>query len=61
MKTDQYVDSVGNLSESDWDAILEGAESYLGSDAGKVHHGDSDEEENDPFPVIVSDDERALI
>ena len=55
MKTDQYVDSICNLSEDEWDAILESAESYLGSKTGKVQGGESNEE-NNPFPIFASDD-----
>ena len=56
MKTDQYVDSICNLSEDEWDAILEGAQSYLGRKTGKVQGGESNEENNNPFPIFASDD-----
>ena len=56
MKTDQYVDSICNLSEDEWDAILESAESYLGSKTGKVQGGESNEENNNPFPIFAHTD-----
>lgn len=61
MKTEQYVDSIANLYEDEWESILEGAEDYLGSDAGKVDRGDGDDDEDDNFLIFVSDDERAVI
>ena len=36
MKMDQYTNLILNLSEDEWNPILEGAKSYLGSDAGQV-------------------------
>lgn len=59
-KTEQYIDSICNLTESEWDAIIGGAEAYLGEDAGKLAVGD-DNDEDDGFPHMESDDERAHI
>ena len=60
MKMDQYTNLILNLSEDEWDTILEGAESYLGSDASQVQ-GDDSEEDNDPCSVFLSDEEHTLI
>lgn len=60
MKTNQYVDSIANLSESEWEAILKGAEQYIGNDAGKVNGDCSDSDDGDT-PLFLSDDEHANI
>lgn len=65
LKTDQYIDSIANLSESEWAGVLTGAEAYLGTSAGRVSSDDSDDDDNDndndASTVFESGSERAKI
>ncbi|KAK7684405.1 hypothetical protein QCA50_012352 [Cerrena zonata] len=57
-KTDQYSKSIRNLTETEWAAILEGAEAYLvqGGSSGRGHDGNEGSSAFD-----FEDDERANI
>lgn len=57
-KTEQYLDSISNLTESEWQEIIKGAQHCLGKDAGEVGGNELDNDDNDEGE---SDEERARI